>query len=81
MTLVEAIISSMTFEERRNPQIINASRRRRIARGSGTSVQDVNELLGQFRHMKRLMKQLGGLGKRGRRGRQGLPSMLAGLGS
>ena len=81
MKQVEAIISSMTRDERRDPQIINASRRRRIARGSGTSVQDVNELLGQFRQMKRLMKQLGGLGKRGRRGRQGLPSILAGLGS
>lgn len=58
MKRVEAIISSMTVEERRNPRIINASRRRRIARGSGTTVQDVNMLLGQFRQMQRMMKQL-----------------------
>ncbi len=55
---LEAIISSMTLEERRNPRIINGSRKRRIARGSGTSVQEVNELLSQFRQMQRLMKQL-----------------------
>ncbi len=55
---VEAIISSMTPEERRNPRIINASRKRRIARGSGTQVQDVNSLLTQFRQMQRMMKQL-----------------------
>jgi signal recognition particle subunit SRP54 len=55
---IEAIISSMTHIERRNPRIINASRRRRIARGSGTQVQDVNALLTQFRQMQRMMKQL-----------------------
>jgi signal recognition particle subunit SRP54 len=55
---VEAIINSMTFEERRRPRIINASRKRRIARGSGTQVQDVNALLTQFRQMQRMMKQL-----------------------
>jgi len=58
MNMVEAIINSMTVEERRNPRIINASRKRRIARGSGTNVQDVNMLLGQFRQMQRMMKQL-----------------------
>ncbi len=58
MKMVEAIINSMTVEERRNPRIINASRKRRIARGSGTTVQDVNMLLGQFRQMQRMMKQL-----------------------
>jgi signal recognition particle subunit SRP54 len=58
MKMVEAIINSMTVEERRNPRIINASRRRRIARGSGTTVQEVNMLLGQFRQMQRMMKQL-----------------------
>jgi signal recognition particle subunit SRP54 len=57
---IEAIISSMTLQERRNPRVINASRKRRIARGSGTQVQDVNALLTQFRQMKRLMKQLTG---------------------
>jgi signal recognition particle subunit SRP54 len=55
---VEAIISSMTREERRNPRIVNASRKRRIARGSGTQVQDINALLTQFRQMQRMMKQL-----------------------
>lgn len=62
---VEAIISSMTREERQNPRIINASRKRRIARGSGTTIQEVNELLRQFRQMQRLMKQfMGGRGER-----------------
>jgi signal recognition particle subunit SRP54 len=55
---VEAIINSMTRQERENPRIINASRKRRIARGSGTQVQDVNALLTQFRQMQRMMKQL-----------------------
>jgi len=58
MKRVEAIISSMTHEERRHPEVINASRKRRIARGSGTSVQDVNLLLSQFRQMRRMMKGL-----------------------
>jgi signal recognition particle subunit SRP54 len=70
MKMVEAIINSMTVEERRNPRIVNASRKRRIARGSGTTVQDVNMLLGQFRQMQRMMKQL--TSGRGR----GLLSML-----
>ena len=55
---IEAIINSMTIGERRRPKIINASRKRRIARGSGTTVQDVNRLLNQFRQMQRVMKQL-----------------------
>ena len=55
---VEAIIYSMTPEERRNPRIINASRKRRIARGSGTSVEEVNQLLREFRQMQKMMKQL-----------------------
>ena len=63
---VEAIILSMTPEERRNPRILNGSRKRRIARGSGTSVQEVNALLSQFRQMQRLMKQLGRQAKRQR---------------
>jgi len=58
MKMVEAIINSMTVEERRNPRLINASRKRRIAMGSGTTVQDVNMLLGQFRQMRHMMKQL-----------------------
>jgi len=58
MKRIEAIINSMTMEERRNPRIINASRKRRIARGSGTTVQEVNQLLAQFRQMQRMMKQM-----------------------
>jgi len=56
---VEAIIYSMTPAERRNPKLLNASRKRRVAEGSGTSVQDVNSLLKQFREMQRLMRMLG----------------------
>ena len=56
---IEAIIRSMTLKERQNPQIIKASRKRRIAAGSGTQVQDVNALLKQFREMQRMMKQMG----------------------
>jgi len=59
---VEAIICSMTLEERRNPAIIGGSRRRRIARGSGVKPQDVNQLLNRFHQMKRLMK-MGASGK------------------
>ena len=55
---VEAIIYSMTPEERRQPEIIGGSRRRRIAKGSGTTPQDVNRLLNQFRQMQKLMKQM-----------------------
>src|SRR4029453_14641476 len=56
---VEAIISSMTAEERRNDSIINGSRRKRIAAGSGTSVEDVNRLLKQFTEMRRVIKMIG----------------------
>jgi len=62
---VEAIISSMTKEERVNSSILNGSRRRRIASGSGTQVQDVNALLKQFLQVKKMMKQMKGRGKRG----------------
>ncbi|HWH37127.1 MAG TPA: signal recognition particle protein [Candidatus Limnocylindrales bacterium] len=69
---VEAIIQSMTREERTDPHVLNASRRRRIARGSGTQLQDVNRLIKQFGEMQKMMKQLtGGGGKR--RGLPGLP--------
>lgn len=65
MLRVEAIIQSMTMKERQNPSIINASRRKRIAAGSGNSVQDVNQLLRQFEQMQKMMKQFsgGGLGR------------------
>jgi len=56
---MEAIISSMTPKERRHPQILNGSRKKRIARGSGTSVEEVNRLLRQFGQMRKLMKRLG----------------------
>jgi signal recognition particle subunit SRP54 len=59
MGRVEAMIQSMTPEERRNPDIINGSRKRRIARGSGTTPQDLNRLLSQFREMRKMIKQLG----------------------
>jgi signal recognition particle subunit SRP54 len=56
---VEAIVLSMTAEERARPEIINGSRRARIARGSGTSVQQVNKLLQARKQMQKMMKQLG----------------------
>jgi signal recognition particle subunit SRP54 len=64
LTRVEAIIQSMTLEERRDPEILTASRRRRIARGSGTTLQDVNRLVKQFGEMRRLMRQMSGGGRR-----------------
>ncbi|MFX0559695.1 signal recognition particle protein [Tepidibacillus infernus] len=60
---VEAIIMSMTKEEKQHPEILNASRRRRIANGSGTSIQDVNRLLKQFEDMKKMMKQFSNMAK------------------
>lgn len=71
LTKVDAIINSMTREEREHPGIINGSRRRRIARGSGTTVGEVNQLLKQFRQMKKMMQQMN---KRGSRAQMpGLP--------
>ena len=64
MKRTEAIILSMTMKERIKPEIINGSRRKRIATGSGTSVEDVNKLLKQFDQMKKMMKQFSGMGKR-----------------
>ncbi|HEY6958395.1 MAG TPA: signal recognition particle protein [Candidatus Limnocylindria bacterium] len=66
MKRIEAIISSMTKAERADPSIINGSRRRRIAKGSGTTVSDVNQLIKQFAEMQKMMKQFGGLAKSGR---------------
>ena len=65
-TRIEAIINSMTAQERRDPKIISGSRKRRIARGSGTTVPEINDLLNQFRQMQRMMKQLGSGGRGGR---------------
>ncbi|MBW3555101.1 MAG: signal recognition particle protein, partial [Gemmatimonadetes bacterium] len=80
---IEAIILSMTPEERRTPRILNGTRRSRIARGSGRSVQEVNQLLKQFKQMEAMMKQMkkmglggmmgGGLGKLGMGG--GMPGL------
>src|SRR5829696_387132 len=67
---VEAIIGSMTPEERRKQHIINGSRRKRIARGSGTSVEEVNRLLKQFVQMQKMLKQLGGMTGLGGGGKQ-----------
>jgi signal recognition particle subunit SRP54 len=65
LKMTEAIIGSMTIKERRNPKLMNASRRRRIASGSGTQVQDVNRLLKQYREAQRLFKTLRKTGMRG----------------
>jgi len=73
---VEAIIGSMTSEERRRHDLINGSRRKRIARGSGTTVEEVNRLLKQFVQMKKMLTQLGAMGGGGRRG--GMLGMLRG---
>ncbi len=77
---VEAIIHSMTLEERRRPEIINGSRRLRIANGSGTTTGDVNRLVKQFQEMQKLMKRMGGLGtkkmKKKGKGRQALTPQL-----
>lgn len=63
---IEAIINSMTVEERRNPAILNGSRRRRIAMGAGTEVRNVNDLMRQFEQMKKMMKQMSNMGGMGR---------------
>lgn len=68
---IEAIIHSMTPDERHHPEILGGSRKRRVARGSGTTVQEVNQLLSQFRQMQRMMKQMSN-----QKGRGGLLSMF-----
>ena len=73
---IEALIMSMTPEERRNPELINGSRRRRIAAGAGVEVRDVNQLLKQFREMKKMMKTMSKLMGKGRS--VDLQSMLGG---
>ncbi|WDT80567.1 MAG: hypothetical protein MPW14_01860 [Candidatus Manganitrophus sp.] len=70
MRHIEAIISSMTPRERNDPGTINGSKRKRIAKGSGTSVQEVNKLLKQFYEAKKMMKRFSG-------GKKGLGQMLA----
>ncbi len=82
MGRLEAIVSSMTPSERRHPEILDASRRRRVARGSGTQVQDVNRLLRQFEGMQRMVREVGGMSRRLRRsglGATGLGGQMPGL--
>ena len=69
----EAIILAMTQKERQKPDIINASRKKRIAAGSGTSVEEVNKLLRQFEQMNKMFKQLGGMTGKGKRRRMKMP--------
>lgn len=75
MAKTEAIIFSMTLEERRNPNLLNPSRKNRIARGAGVDVAEVNRLVKQFEQARKMMKQLPGMmgGKRGKKGRFNLP--------
>ncbi|MBO7131176.1 MAG: signal recognition particle protein, partial [Fibrobacterales bacterium] len=73
MDRVEAIISSMTPKERHEPRILNGSRRKRIALGSGTTVQQVNQVLNQFEQMKKMTRQLGAMANR-MKGGKGKPS-------
>lgn len=71
----EAIIQSMTKKERENPSIINASRRKRIAQGSGTSIQDVNKLLRSFEEFRKMMKQFNNIEKAAKKGKFKFPFM------
>ena len=73
MGRTKAIIQAMTPKERANPDILNASRRRRIARGSGTAIQDVNKLMNQFEASRKMMKQMTGGFKKGKKRRGGFP--------
>ena len=75
---VEAIISSMTIGERRNHAIINGSRRKRIAKGSGTTVEEVNRLLKQFVEMRKMLKTMGGMAGGGFKNKRRLMEMLKG---
>jgi signal recognition particle subunit SRP54 len=75
----EAIIGSMTKAERKNPKLLNASRRIRIAKGSGTSVQEINRLLKQYQDMSHMMKKMSKLGKKGMM-RHGLGALMPGGG-
>jgi signal recognition particle subunit SRP54 len=72
---MEAIILSMTKRERARPDLIDGSRRRRIAAGSGTRVSDVNRLLKSREQMQQLVKQFGLGGKPGRRGKRSMPGL------
>lgn len=76
----EAIIYSMTREERGNPAIINPSRKRRIAKGAGVDISEVNKLIKQFEQSKKMMKQMSGMmGGKGKRRRGGMPKLPFGF--
>ena len=77
MARIEAIIHSMTPQERKNPNLLNPSRRNRIAKGAGVDVAEVNRLVKQFEQTRKLMKQMPGLG--GKKGRRGMAGMFKGL--
>ena len=71
MKRMVAIIDSMTPQERRRPEVINGSRKRRVAQGSGTQIQDVNRLLKQHKQMQKMMKKMGSKG--------GMAKMMRGM--
>ena len=75
MGRVEAIIYSMTKQEKITPEIINANRKKRIARGSGTTIQDVNRLLKQFEDMKKMMKQMSGMNQKKGKKKMSMPGL------
>ena len=78
---IEAIIYSMTLEERGNPAIINPSRKRRIAKGAGVDISEVNKLMKQYEQSKKMMKQMSGMmgGKGKKKGRFSMPKMPFGF--
>ena len=80
MKVAEAIILSMTAKERRDPEMINGSRKRRIARGSGTTPQEVNQLLSQFKDAQKMMKQLSTMQKGGGKKMNRMMRQLGGMG-
>ena len=77
---IKAIIQSMTPNERQDPAILNVSRKKRIAKGSGRSLQEVNRLMKQFNDMKKMMKQFTGNGRKGKKGKRSqMENMLKGM--
>ena len=80
MARMEAIVLSMTVAERRNPKLLNPSRKHRIAKGAGVDIAVVNRFIKQFEQMQKMMKQFGGGGKKGRRGMMGGFPGMGGMG-
>jgi len=79
MSRVEAIILSMTAEERANPALMNMSRKQRIARGAGVDISEVNRMVKQFDQMKKMMKQLPGMMGGGKKGKGGMGGMFGNM--